>query len=342
MRVAQYYSNTDVRVESMPTPEIGPGEILMKVEASGICGSDVMQWYRIHKVPLVLGHEVSGIVDALGKGVKGFKVGDRIVATHHVPCYQCEYCLNGHESVCETLRTTKFYPGGFSEYIRLPKINVECGTFRLPSKVSFDDATFVEPLGCVLRGQRLAQGVKGKRVLIIGSGIAGILHVKAAKFFKAKSIIATDIDAFRLEMARKCGAHLTVNAREDVPSKVKDFFKGRLANLVILCAGNQSAILQGLQSVERGGTVLIFTAAPQDAVFPLSINDMFWRTELTVLSSYAASRRDLKEALALIAQKKIIVKDMITHRLPLEETQRGFQLVEKPDQSMKVIICPNK
>jgi len=114
MRVAQYYSNTDVRVESMPTPEIGPGEILMKVEASGICGSDVMQWYRIHKVPLVLGHEVSGIVDALGKGVKGFKVGDRIVATHHVPCYQCEYCLNGHESVCETLRTTKFYPGGFS------------------------------------------------------------------------------------------------------------------------------------------------------------------------------------------------------------------------------------
>lgn len=342
MRVARYYSNSDVRLEEMPTPEIGAGEILMKVAASGICGSDVMQWYRIHQVPLVLGHEVSGIVEKVGKGVRSFKLGDRIVATHHVACYKCEYCLNGHESACETLRTTKFYPGGFCEYIRLPKINVQLGTFKIPKNVSFEDATFVEPLGCVLRGQRLAKGVQGKRVLVIGSGIAGLLHVKAAKFSKAKSIIATDIDFFRLQMAKKFGANLALDAKENVPEKVREYFKGRLADVVILCAGNQSAIQQGLQSVERGGTVLIFTAAGQDADFPLSINQMFWRTELTVLSSYAASKPDLKQALDLIAKKKIGVKDMITHCLPLKETQQGFQLVDRPKDSMKVIIYPHE
>src|SRR3990172_3126445 len=156
MRVAKYYNNKDVRIEEMPVPKIAPGEILVKVIASGICGSDVMEWYRIKKAPLVLGHEITGEVVEVGKDVKRFKVGDRVSVAHHVPCNTCHYCLNGNYSVCDTLRSTNFDPGGFSEYLRIPQINVDRGTFLLPDKVSYEDGTFAEPLACVLRGQRIA------------------------------------------------------------------------------------------------------------------------------------------------------------------------------------------
>lgn len=340
MRVAQYYSNSDIRLEEMPQPSIGPEEILMRVEASGICGSDVMEWYR-SKVPVVLGHETAGIVAAVGPRVKGFRRGDRIVATHHVPCLKCEYCRNGHETVCETLRTTKFYPGGFSEFLRLPAINVRLGTLKIPARVSFEEATFVEPLGCVIRGQRLSGMKKGRRVLVVGSGIAGLLHVKLAKHLGAKTIVATDIDPWRLKMAKRFGA-VPVDAREDVPARVMQANKGKLADLVILCASADGAIRQGLESVERGGRVLIFTAAKKDALLPVPVNDLFWRTEVSVVSCYAASPSDLKEALTLIAKRKVSVGDMITHRLPLADIQKGFAMVVNPKDSVKVIIQPQR
>ena len=150
-----YYSNKDVRLEEMPMPEIGPCELLLKVAASGICGSDVMEWYRRDKVPLVLGHEVAGVIAAAGEGVKHYRVGDRISAAHHVPCNTCHYCLKGHHTVCETLlKGTHFDPGGFAEYVRIPAINVDRGVFKIPEGVSFEDASFMEPLACVSRGQR--------------------------------------------------------------------------------------------------------------------------------------------------------------------------------------------
>jgi len=342
MQVAMYYSNRDVRLQEMPVPSIGPKEILMKVEASGICGSDVMEWYRAHKVPLVLGHEVSGVVVKKGGLVKGFKVGERIVTTHHVPCFKCEYCRKGHPSVCDTLRKTNFYPGGFSQFIRLPAVNVEKGTLKIPKNISFDEATFVEPLGCVLRGQRLAGIPKGKRVLVVGSGISGLLHIKAARYFKAKTIVASDIDPFRLKKAKQFGATSVVNAKEDVAAHVKKANKGKLAELIIICAGAQSAIKQAILSTERGGVVLIFSAAGKGEFLPVSINEIFWKNEITILSSYAAPPKELKEALYLIAKKKILVKDMITHKLKLKDTQKGFGLVVNPKRSIKVIIQPNK
>ena len=125
MRVGMYYSNNDVRVEEKPKPKIGPGELLVKVMASGICGTDVVEWYRRDRVPLVLGHEIAGEIVEAGKGVKGYKIGDRISASHHVPCGECRYCLRDHHSACETLRKTSFDPGGFSEFLRIPSINLE-------------------------------------------------------------------------------------------------------------------------------------------------------------------------------------------------------------------------
>jgi len=342
MRVAMYYSNTDVRLQEMPKPAIGESEILVRVEASGICGSDVMEWYRIHKVPLVLGHEIAGTVVDAGKRVRSYKAGDRVVVAHHVPCGECHWCREGHETVCETLRRTNFDPGGFSEFVRVPKINVEKGIFLIPRSVSFEEATFVEPLACVLRGQRLANFRKGKSVLVIGSGISGLLHIKLARSSGAKRVIATDISDYRIASALKAGADHAMHGGSYTPEKLRESNDGHLADLVIICAGAQTAFEQGLRSVERGGTVLIFTAAAKDATLPVPTNEIFWRNEITVVSSYAGSPQDHIEALEKIRSRKINVYDMITHRLPLAETAAGFKLVADAQDSLKVIIEPQK
>jgi L-iditol 2-dehydrogenase len=337
-----YYSNRDVRVEEMPVPKIGPGEALMRVEASGICGSDLLEWYRLHKAPLVLGHEVAGVVAAVGKGVKHHKVGDRICAAHHVPCNTCHYCLSGHHTVCDTLRRTNFDPGGFAEYVRLPRINVEQGIFPLPDGVSFEEATFVEPLACVLRGQRLASLQPGQTVLVIGSGVAGLLHIQLARTAGAGYIIATDIVDYRLEAARRFGADAAIKAKEYTMDYLRQAADGRLADLVVICSGATPAINQALESVERGGTVLFFAPTEPRVSIPISVNDLFWRNEVTLTSSYGGGPADYAAALELIQAGKIRVRDMITHRLGLAETSLGFQLVAQAQDSLKVIIEPKR
>ncbi|MDA2921113.1 alcohol dehydrogenase catalytic domain-containing protein, partial [Desulfobacterota bacterium AH_259_B03_O07] len=237
MRAAVYYNNQDIRIEEMNVPEIGPGEILLRTHASGVCGSDVMEWYRLPKAPLVLGHEVAGDIVKVGVGVKHFKEGDRVMATHHVPCNTCYFCLRGNHSACNTLRMTSFEPGGFSEYIRVPSINVDRGVFLLPDNVSFEEGTFIEPLGCVIRGQRLASYKPGNSVLIIGSGISGLLHLQLARAQGAGRIIATDINNYKLNFAKSLGADFTINANEDVATKIREINEGRLADFVIVCTG---------------------------------------------------------------------------------------------------------
>jgi len=342
MRVAMYYSNRDVRLEEMSVPQIGPGEVLMRVEASGICGTDLLEWYRLHKAPLVLGHEVAGVVAAVGKSVKRYKVGDRICAAHHVPCNTCHYCLSGHHTVCDTLRRTNFDPGGFAEYVRLPRINVEQGVFPLPDQVSFEEATFVEPLACVLRGQRLARLQPGQTVLVIGSGVAGLLHIQLARISGVAYIIATDVVDYRLEAARKFGADVAVQAKDYTPDYVRRAADGRLADLVVLCSGATSAINQALESVERGGTVLFFAPTEPRVNVPISVNDVFWRNEITLMSSYGGSPADYAAALELIQAGKIRVREMITHGLGLAETGLGFQLVAQAQDSLKVVIEPQR
>lgn len=340
MRVAMYYRNNDIRVEEMPVPAIGPGEILLKIMASGICGSDVMEWYRVNKAPLVLGHEVAGIVEAVGEGVNGIAISDRIVAAHHVPCNTCKYCLSGHPTVCETLRKTNFEPGGFSEFVRIPAINVDRGIYNLPEEVTYEEGTFVEPLACVYRGQQAAGMKAGKSVLILGSGIAGLMHVNLAKALGAGLIIATDINEYRRAAATSFGADLVFDAMSDIPEAVRKANSGMLADIVIVCTGAEPAIKQALASVERGGTVLFFAPTADGVAIPLSINDVFWRTEVTLTTSYAGSREDHSIALELIRSKRIDVADMITHRLSLEETQKGFEMVVSGGESIKIVIEP--
>jgi len=341
MNVAMYYNNNDVRIEEMPVPKISDDELLVKVISSGICGSDVMEWYRIKKAPLVLGHEISGDIVKTGEKIKKFKEGNRVFATHHVPCNKCFYCKNDQHTLCDTIHKTRFHPGGFSQYLRVPSINVENGTFILPDEISYDEGTFIEPLACVVRGFRIMGFQPGKTVLILGSGIAGLLNIKLAKAYGSKKIIATDIDDYRLKFAKKAGADIVINAKENIPEIVKKHNNGRLADYVVLCAGAPSAINQAVDSVEPGGVILWFAMTPPGVKVPLHFFDI-WNKQIKTFSTYAAVKKDITEAIGLLRFKKVRVTDMITHKLPLKDTPKGFKLVSEAKKSMKVIIEPNK
>ena len=341
MRVAMYYNNQDVRLEELPKPQIGPGELLIKVQASGICGSDVMEWYRIKKAPVVLGHEITGEIAEIGNGVDRYHLGERVFVSHHVPCNTCRYCLSGLHTVCETLHTTNYDPGGFADYLRVPPLNVDRGIFLLPDEISFEDGTFIEPLACVIRGQRLARLLPGQTVLVLGSGISGLLHIAMAKASGAGRIIATDISDYRLDAAQRLGADGAIHAEEDVPARLRQTNEDRPADLVIVCTGALPAFHQALQSVDRGGTVLFFAPTEPGVDLPVPVND-FWRNGITLMPSYGAGPFDIGVAIDLLRSRRVPVQEMITHRLGLAETGKGFQLVAEGGESIKVIIEPQR
>jgi len=326
-RVAVYYRNDDIRIEERTIPRIGPGEILMRVEASGICGSDVMEWYRLIKAPLVLGHEVAGVVEEVGEGVKKFKNGDRITAAHH--------------SVCDTLRMTNFDPGGFAEYIRLPAINVDRGTFLLGDGITFEEGTFAEPLACVLRGQRLAGFRPGDSVLVLGSGISGLLHIMAARALGAGKIIAADISQYRLDAARRMGADEAFLSDGALPERLKKANGGLAADMVIACTAAPSAINAAFKCADRGGRILFFAPSMPGETFPFPLYEL-WKDGVDISFSYAGPPKDTARALELLRNKRLDVGQMITHRLGLAETGRGFALVAKAQDSLKVIIEPQR
>lgn len=340
MRVAVYYNNSDVRIEDVPVPEINERELLVKVIASGICGSDVMEWYRVKKAPIVLGHEIAGEIVEAGKDVKKYKKGDRVFVSHHVPCNTCHYCLNGYHTACETLHKTNYYPGGFSEYLRVPDINVDRGVYVLPDEISYDEGTFIEPLACVLRGQRLAALKPGQTVLVIGSGISGLLHIEAACALGAGRIIAIDISEFRLREAERHGAFAAINAKENVVERLLQFNDSRLADLVIVCAGALSASEEAIRCVDRGGTALFFAVPEPEVMVPVPMNSL-WRNEIKLMTSYGASPSDIDTAINIIRSRRVTLNNMITHKLPFKDIGKGFRLVADAKESIKVIIEPH-
>jgi L-iditol 2-dehydrogenase len=341
MRAAVYYNNRDIRIEERPVPEIGPNELLVRVESSGICGSDVMEWYRIKKAPLVLGHEIAGTIVEKGNDVDRFSIGDRVFVSHHVPCNTCYYCEEEHHSLCDTLRSTNFDPGGFAELIRVPAINVEFGTFRLPESISFDDGVFIEPLACVVRGLRTARSKKSWSTLIIGSGISGLLFIKLLRARGAERIIATDIERSRLDAASRFGADSAIMANEATAETLRSLNGDRLYDLVIVCVGAPDVVRQAFSFADRGATVLLFAPTEPGTDVSLPLFDI-WRDQIAIVSTYAGCPADIEEAIELMRSQRISMGDMITHRLPLAETGEGFRLVAEGKDSLKVIIKPQE
>jgi L-iditol 2-dehydrogenase len=344
MKVAVYHRNDDIRIEEQAVPSISDGEILVKMQASGICGTDVMEWYRIKKAPRILGHEMSGEIIHVGKGVDRFKIGDRVFVSHHVPCYSCHYCQTGNVTACETLHAGNYDPGGFSEFIRVPEQNVKFGTLVLPDNVTFEDATMIEPLGCVLAGQRQAgipetgqRSGKTKTILVIGAGISGLLHIKLSKLHNAR-VIATDINDYRLDKALQFGADHVFNAREYSAERLRDVNNGFLSDIVIVCAGAEQAIEHAVSSVDRKGRLLFFAVPETGITFPAL---KFWRNEISLAFSYGAAPEDLEKSLEMISSNKVNVRDMITDSIPFSSIQQGFKLVAGAKDSLKVVVVPD-
>ncbi len=325
MKVAVYYNNKKIKIEEMPQPEIEEGEILVKVKASGICGTDVLEWYRIKKAPRVLGHEISGeIVES--KSNK-FKVGQRVFVSHHVPCNSCKYCQEGNHTACETLHKGNYYPGGYSEFIKVPKLNVENGTYLLTDNVSFEEATILEPLACAVRALRILDLKAGQTLLVLGSGVSGLMNIMLAKLKQVK-VIATDINEYRLKQAKEFGADKIINANQDFELK---------AERIIVSTGAKAAISQAFKSIDRKGIILFFAIGSERIEIP-AVD--FWRNEITLTTSYGAAPKDLEEALELVKNKRIDVEKLITHRLKLDEIEKGFKIVSQAKESLKVVLLP--
>jgi len=339
MQCAMYYNNRDIRLQEIPVPETGPDELLVKMHACGVCGSDVLEWYRLKKAPLVLGHEMTGEIAVVGANVTDYSLGDRVFVSHHVPCNTCRYCLNGHHTVCDTLRTTNFHPGGFAEFIRVPKINVDRGVYLLPDEMTYDEGTFIEPLACVLRGQKTARLHPGQTVLIIGGGISGLLHLKLARALGAGPVTVVDIHEDRLAFAKRFGAKACFLARDFAPEQLREVNQGRLADLVIVSAGAVDAFNRAWHCADKGGTVLFFAPPQPGLELALPAFDI-WNDGITVTTAYAGAPADITQAIELIRSRNLIVTDMVTHRFPLARSGEAFSLVENAQNSLKVIIQP--
>ena len=336
MKVARWYNNQDIRIEKVPTPRPGPQEMLVKVVSCGICGSDIVEWYRLPRAPLVQGHEIGAEVVEAGQSVKKFNPGDRVFIAPKVPCLTCDYCKNGHYPVCTNIKER--LPGGFAEYVLVPHSLIENGAYRLPDAISFDQSTFIEPLACVVRAQRLAGLQQGQTVMVLGCGMSGLLHVKLAKVKKCP-VIATDINPKRLELAAGFGADITLDAAENVVERLVAV-NDKKADVVIVCTSAMSAVDQAWQCVDKGGVIVFFAVPGPDKQITIPIND-FWTKEIQILTSYYCGPPDMVDAIELIETGVIKVDDMITHKLPLKDITRGFQLVLDGKESIKVIIKPN-
>ena len=336
MKVSVWYSNEDIRIEEVPKPKPGHQEILIKVNSCGICGSDIVEWYRLPRAPLVQGHEIGAEVVEVGRSVTKYKPGDRVFVAPKMPCMKCHYCKNGHYPVCSNV--SERLPGGFAEYVLVPESLVANGIYLLPDNITYDQSTFIEPLACVVRAQRLAEVQKNQTVMVMGSGMSGLLHVKLAKTGHCR-VIATDINRKRLEFADRMGADITINAAENVPEQLVAENKG-LADVVILCTSAIDAVDQAWKCVDKGGVIVFFAVPHPDIKVTIPIND-FWTRETRIITSYYCGPPDIDAAINLVESETIKIDDMITQRLPLEDIARGFQMVMEGKESIKVIIKPN-
>lgn len=336
MKAAYWYNNRDIRIEEIPTPVPGPKEMLVRVISCGICGSDILEWYRLPRAPLVQGHEIGAQIVAAGSGIKQYKTGDRVFIAPKVPCGKCFYCMGGHHPQCTEIRDR--LPGGFAEYILVPEIIVEKGTYTLPDHVTYDQSTLIEPLACVVRAQQLAKVKRGQTVLVIGCGMSGLLQVKLAKA-KGCRVIATDINRLKLDYAVRAGADMVIDQTNDAARELTTR-NGRKVDVVFLCAAAEPAIEQAWTCVDKGGAIVLFAVPGPDKKVVVPVND-FWMKEITILTSYYCGPPDITEAMKLIASGNLAVDDLITHRLPLADIARGFQMVADGRESIKVIIKPH-
>jgi len=338
VKVARLYSFNDIQIEEGPVPAPGPGEALIKTRACGICSGDVMPWYIEKKAPLVLGHEPSGEIFAVGSEVKSFKKGDRVFIHHHAPCLNCRYCRRGAYVQCAAWRNSRIIPGGVSEYILVPAANLNNDTFILPEALSFEDGTLIEPTACAVKGLRRAKIIHGDTVLVIGLGVMGMINVLLAKEKGAGRVIGADKVEYRLAKALELGADDVIDvAAHDLRGEVLRIAAGDMADLVIVGPNNAEAMRQGLSCVGPGGQALFFTPAKPGEKLTVDPNYLYFN-DINIITSYSCGPDDTREACALIEKKVVSAEKLVTHRFPVEKTDEAFRLTAQAGNSLKSLI----
>jgi L-iditol 2-dehydrogenase len=346
MLAAVYRGQNDMRMETVPVPAIGPGELLVRVHTCGICGTDLKKIATgSHSAPRIFGHETSGVVVAAGKDVKQFHPGDRVMVFHHIPCRQCYYCRHKTFAQCETYKrvgcTAGFEPsgGGFAEYVRVMDWIVEHGTVGIPDGVSFEQACFVEPVNTCMKGVNSLRLQTDETVLVIGQGPIGLILSVLAKRTGAR-VITSDLYPQRLTISRSFGLGLTIDAsRADVTQKVRELTDGRGADAVILAVGGNGLIRPALDATRPGGRVLLFaqTVRGEVVVDPAAV----CVDEKTLLGSYSASVDVQEESVRFVMGREMDLEQLIRHRFPLSRALEALELAARPQpDSMKIAIQP--
>jgi len=338
MKAAVYYGQQDIRIEEVPAPEIGEDEILVQMKVCGVCGSDLMDWYLESRAPLVLGHEPAGVVAKKGRKVEDVDIGDKVFVHHHVACLTCHYCLSGDYTLCEQFHQTNIKPGGFAEYFRVPFPNLRLDTLKIPSSLSFEDATLIEPVGCCVRALRKCGVRAGNSIAVIGAGATGLIHAALAKIYGASPIIVSDLIDFRLSFAKKFGADVVVNSkREDLNETVKNETDGRGVDLAVVTAPSLEAYKAGIAVCRKGGKLCVFAPTTPGKHLEISPKELFF-SELQIIPSYSTSHLETRAALRLIESGKIRIEELITHRFKLEETAKAFTTALEGRESLKVVV----
>jgi L-iditol 2-dehydrogenase len=320
----------EVRIDELPDPEPGPGEVVCRVLACGVCGSDVLDEWVARKVPAVLGHELAGEVEAVGRAAGGLAagdeagrlaVGDRVVIHHHAPCGECRRCRRGHETLCEQFRATALDPGGFAERVRVP---AELAAELLPiGALDPERATFVEPLACVLRAFTRAGLHPGDSLLVVGAGTSGLLAIAAAHARAIDAVWVREPRAERLDRALALGAERHGN---------------ELVDVALVCTPKPEAIAAAFAAVAPGGSLCLY--APPYPGVPLGLDGFaLYRDEVDVCASYSAGPDDMRAALDLVASGRVDPSPLVTHRVGLDETGRALEL-QRSGEAIKTLVLP--
>jgi len=346
MQAAVYRGVNDVRLETVPVPKIGPGEMLVRVHSCGVCGTDLKKISTgSHSAPRIFGHETSGVVAAVGEGVREYRTGDRVMVFHHIPCRQCFYCQNKTFAQCPTYKkvgvTAGFEPsgGGFAEYVRVMDWILERGTVRIPDGVSYEQACFVEPVNTCMKGIEALRLKPGETVLAIGQGPIGIILSVLARR-AGVTLITSDLYPERLRIGASFGLDISIDAsRANVVDRVRELTQGRGADAVILAVGGNSLIRTAMDAARPGGRVLLFaqTQHGEAVIDPAAV----CVDEKTLVGSYSASVDLQEESVRFVMSREMDLERLISHRFPLTESTQALDLASHPQpSSMKIVIQP--
>jgi L-iditol 2-dehydrogenase len=346
LKVARFYAPGDLRIEEAPRPEAGPGELLMRVRACGTCGTDVkiLNFGHHHVVPpRVLGHEVTGEVEELGPGTKGFSVGDRVQLIAAIPDGDCFECRHRSMSICSNQESIGYhYDGGFAEWLVVPaKVLKVKGVNSISEATSFEEAAVTEPLACVLNGQQLVGVTDGDVVVVIGAGPIGCLHVRLARARGASQVVLVERSTSRLEMsAQRVLPDASIDTtKDDAVDAVLKLTQGRGADVVITAAASSAAQEGAVQMAARGGRISFFGGLPKDDPFIRLDSNLVHYRELKIVGANGSTPAQNTEALALISDGSVPVGDLITDRLPLDRVHDAIEAV-RSGNSIKVVITP--